>query len=111
MKTYKKRAKAGWETGKGAKQTSNRSERVYEKQEIRQELKEFEQGEDFKYRHKSKKPETELEKDERRLNWYKIKLQHWEYKTFYRGGDMFKSIVSRYKDAIKKLKKKIERQK
>lgn len=55
MKTYKKRAKEGWETGKGAKKNSNRQERQYEKQEVREELAEYEEGEDFKYKRKSQK--------------------------------------------------------
>ena len=38
MKTYKKRAKVGWGTGKGEKESSNRSERTFVKNELAREI-------------------------------------------------------------------------
>ena len=49
MKSYKKRARAGWCVGKGHQKQSNRSERIYAKEEIIQAEKEILEGADFRY--------------------------------------------------------------
>ena len=65
MKAYKKRARAGYCSGKGYKKESNASERMHEREEIKDELNQIAQGEGFRYKHKKKaKKRTELERIE-----------------------------------------------
>ena len=52
MTPYKKRAKAGWCCGKGCKKDSNRSERTYAKEEIKESLEDYEKPEDTRPPHR-----------------------------------------------------------
>jgi len=63
-KSYKKRAKAGYESDK---KKSNRSERVYEKSEISKELEKLEQGDEFREKGGKKKKRTKRQKLEKKL--------------------------------------------
>jgi hypothetical protein len=59
--SYKKRAREGWETGKHHKKIANQSERMFAKEEIRDELNQMEAGEEFREKGSSRK-KTRLEK-------------------------------------------------
>lgn len=66
--TYKKRAKSGWNVGKSCKKESNRSERVYSKQEVNFELEMSQES----YLYKS----TSNKKKKPKLKDLKNKLEH-----------------------------------
>jgi L-lactate utilization protein LutB len=53
--SYKKRAREGWETGKHHKKIANQSERMFAKEEIRNELNQIEAGEEFREKGSSRK--------------------------------------------------------
>ena len=59
--SHKKRAKVGHEEGKHYKKISNASERMFAKEEIRDELNQMEAGEEFREKGSSRK-KTRLEK-------------------------------------------------
>ena len=111
--SYKKRGRAGWVGRKEAK-SKIRRERNYAKSEIRQELRIVEEGEDFRYKHKSKKILTNKQKIEKRLAWYERVLEEWtrpnreaQWKK-YDHDSWFGRYVNSLRDKAKKLKKELE---
>ena len=67
---WKKRGQAGWTGRKTAKEISKGSERQYGKQEVRQQLQEDFEGDDFRYTHQGKKVKNEQSRLENTIVWY-----------------------------------------
>ena len=113
MATYKKRGRAGYVGKKEAKDKISR-ERNYAKKEIRQELKEIEEGDDFRYKHKAKKVLTPEQKLEKNINWYQMIIEQWERpnrKAGWMSDGWISGIIHRYKEKLKKLKKEKDEKK
>lgn len=102
--SYKKRARSGWEGGKGYKKKSNRSERMYENKEIRDELEEFNQGEEFRYKHKSKVTKNDKMRLESQISWYKRTIDRYRDRISTDG--YFFGFVTSFKHTYEKLKQK-----
>ena len=112
--SYKKRGRAGW-VGKKEAKTKIGRERNYAKKEIRQEIRQLEEGDDFRYRNKpSKKILTTKQKIEKELAWYERVLEKWSRPNVesQRKKNDFNGWYSRtlnsYKDKVKKLKAQLE---
>lgn len=105
--SYRKRAKGSWNCGKDYKKDSNRSERIYEKQEIREELEEYEQGEDFRYKYHRVKPKSQVEKVESQIRWYEKALRRW--KDYFDNND--DNYFTRYVKSLKSRLKRLETKK
>ena len=96
---YKKRAKGSWNVGKGCKDDS--SERVYAKNEIKQELKAEETG---LTRHKAKRKRNVKASLEFQILWYTQKLEEIE-----RGKNKNTSTANYFRSALKKNKEKLKK--
>lgn len=108
--SYKKRGQAGW-TGKKEAKRKVRRERNFSKEEIREIEKEMFQGEEYRVRSNSKKELTPKQKIERQLIREKSKLDYWERPNIlgrHNNDGWISGIISRYRDSIKKLEKKLE---
>jgi len=105
MKPYKKRAQACWNSSKGNKEISNRKERHFGKQEIRQQQKEEELGDKFRYKWKipakptKKSIENKIRNMEKRLEGYRIRNN---------GTWMYKLLISSFLKELNRLKKKLD---
>lgn len=105
--SYKKRAKTGWNAGKKYKEASNRSERLFEKQEVRQELEIEAQGDNFRYKHRrSPKSKTTLEKMQRDLIRYEKYAR--VFAGWYWNSDYANKLSLEYANKAKLLRKQIE---
>lgn len=78
MEQYSKRAKNGWRCGKNHKREANKEERIYAKEDIRQELEQYEQGEDFRYKHSSKSTPNKKHQLQSQILHYEKRLESWE---------------------------------
>ncbi len=108
---YKKRAKKCYNSGKSHKKDSNKSERQFEKEEVRDEMKEIEDGYKFRYKHASKKKRTKEQKIEKDIRWYEHFIERYTRANFIRSShckDLFFNLVHSYKSKVKKLKEKLE---
>jgi len=110
MKSYKKRAKAGWQTGKHEKEIANSSERMYAKKEVFQEMKEAIEGDDFRYKTPSKKNLTKEQKIKRKIQWYESRLEYWKRPNISSRPYclLMSGLVSSFESALKKLKQQLE---
>lgn len=110
MKSYKKRARARWETGKHAKESANSSERIYSKKELNDEMREVLEGDNFRYKGKSKKKLTAEQKIKKQLKWYESRLEYWERPNIQNRDSCFlrDNLISSYKDSVKKMTKQLE---
>lgn len=101
---YKKRAKAGWNSGKAHKKESNRSERIYEATAISEQMQEVTKSSPSK-----KKKRSGIHKEAERnatLYTYALKfLKRWEK---YQGSDWISSTFVSCKYSIKELTPKLE---
>ena len=97
--TYKKRAKDGWNCGKYCKKQSNQDERQYEKKEIRNEIAEHEQGDDFRYKHLNKTNKNEKARMESKIARY----TRWIGERCGIYNDWW---ISHIRDSLEKAKKK-----
>ena len=96
--SYKKRAKAGWNVGKGAKESSNKSERIYEKEEISEELNPT----DMMGRRMKKRKLSAVEKKIKRLRGDIKHLQWCLDRSFY-YWDNEESLKAKIKNAEDKI--------
>ena len=107
MSDYKKRAKSGWSAGKKYKSQSNKAERQYEKDEIRQIAKETVQGED--YREKlGKRTRNKEEQAENRVSKYENWKQAAEIRNVGRTYDGI-GCISWYNSIVEKAKKQLRK--
>lgn len=112
--TYKKRAKSGWSAGKAEKKSSNRSERMFEKEEIVQELNIIEDP-DYVYKVKTKKKfknskekrRHKLEKSLRRAEKH-LRLFEQYAKNRTEVSVWLQSVIDRCKSDIAKTKEKLK---
>lgn len=107
--TYKKRARNGWNTGKCHKKNANSRERTYAKEEIKNELEEVTEGEDFRYRHRRSRKRTWIQRLERMLAWYDRYIEKLDSNppAFpYYGSDYFRNKRNALLNKIKELKEK-----
>ena len=106
--SYKKRARSGWCDGKGYKDQANRSERTYAKEEINREMKEFESGEGFLYKHLSRKKLTKEQKLDKNIAWYEKVIEEYDRPNMAdRANDSwFSRTLRSWKRHLKKLKEK-----
>lgn len=65
---YRKRARAGWRSGKGAKDSSDAEERQYAKREIKQMIAEMDA--DYLAKHRGKRKHNRRAQLEYRITWY-----------------------------------------
>ncbi len=77
METYKKRGRSGYAGSKEAK-SKIRQERQFSKQEITEELKQHQQGEDFRYKHKSKATPNPKRRLENQISRCELRVSRWE---------------------------------
>jgi len=105
--SYKKRGKAGWVSGKEAKENIKK-ERMYSREEIRDIMKEEYEGEDFRYQHQSKKKPNKEEKIIKQLNWYELTAEKWGRSRFSNIFDSrwFNSGIAKCKKQLKKIRDK-----
>ena len=96
---YKKRAKGSWNVGKGCKDDS--SERVYAKNEIKQELKAEETG---LTRHKAKRKKNQKAHLEYWIEWYTQKVEELD-----RGKNNNGTMGSRFRDSLKKKQEELKK--
>ena len=113
--SYQKRARAHGCWGKSYKDQKNRQERQYGKQEVEQAQQELLEGESFRYKHKSKKTLTPLQKAEKELNWYKKRLEYWDRpnianSTYLKGDSFFTRMINGYRSKVEKLTKERDEQ-
>ena len=113
MKSYRKRAKAGWCGGKSYKQQANSAEREYAKREIEQELKQMHEGEDFRYTFPSRKTRTALDKAKSSLKWYEERLEYYNrpnIKAMHTrcGTYFFNDHLNHIRSQIKKLEETVK---
>jgi len=107
--TYKKRARNGWNTGKHCKRNSNNRERTYAKEEIKNELEEVIEGEDFRYRHRRSRKRTWLQRLERILAWYDRYIEKLDSNPpifSYHGSDYYRKKRNELLKKIKELKER-----
>lgn len=71
---YKKRAKASWNQGKGAKGDSE--ERQYSRREVREQLAQAEETY-LHHHHKGARTRNEKARLEYRVSWYEQRLERW----------------------------------
>jgi hypothetical protein len=105
--TYKKRAKSGWCSDK---HESNKDERQYEKKELKQELNEYEQGDEFRYRHiKKKKKKTEEERLRSNISYYNSLIAKWSRYGLDNGApnEWLRDILNGYKHSVNKYEKQL----
>lgn len=107
---YKKRAKAGWNGGKAYKSESNRSERIYEAEDIAEQEREVEKSSKAKQR-----PSGEVREIKRLLSDVKfaIKLSGGDIETINVHDDSWSGSIrqeyyQKYKKAIPALEKHLE---
>lgn len=105
--SYKKRAKGSWNSGKAHKEESNRSERQYSKDEIRDELEKLEQGEEYRTKGKSKKKPNKLQRLKNKLFKDEKYLRIFTQGSR-RSNDWIQPTIDRLKHDIKKTKEKIK---
>lgn len=99
--SYKKRGRAGWTGKKEAKSNPSR-ERNYAKDEIRQELKQIEEGDDFRYRASNKK-KNKIVSLKYWIELYEAKAEKAKIR-----GDVCKYFgYSGWMDGAKQLKEKL----
>jgi hypothetical protein len=96
---YKKRAKGSWNVGKGCKDDS--SERVYAKNEIKQELKAEETG---LTRHKAKRKKNQKAHLEYWIEWYTQKVEELD-----RGKNKNTTTAYYFRSALEKKKEKLKK--
>lgn len=112
MEPYKKRAKNGWRCGKYAKRESNKEERTFAKEDIRQELKQHNEGEDFRYRYKTTITKNEKMRIEHRISWYERIIETYKRRDEQReaqGLDPYHCFrPGHWLSSLNKLKKKYE---
>ncbi len=103
MNAYRKRGRSGWSAGKKYKESANRSERQHEKAEIRQEVEQHTQGEDYKDKYKKPaRKKNDQARAESLINWYKQALCKRSGFAHLRSGPW----GSRLRSELEKLKKK-----
>ena len=98
--SYRKRAKGNWNGGKSRKEYSNRQERQFEKTEISQAMQEYDEGESFRYLHRSKRTPNEKARLEARINWYEQMIEHY--------GD-FDLLGYKWSDRLIECKEELEK--
>ena len=100
--SWKKRGKSGWVGKKTAKENSKGREREYGKQEVRQQLQEDFEGDEFRYRG-GKKKKNEIA----RLEYSRDLYQRWanEGRESWWGAD-YQTQANHYQKQIDELKKK-----
>jgi hypothetical protein len=110
LKGYRKRAKSGYHLDK---KSSNSSERLFSKEEISEEMQEYETGDDFKYKAgKSKK----LSRRDRKLKSLRKVVSSIEKHIVFLKSAVFKAIdkvylnrrLSSNKSKLEKAKKKLK---
>lgn len=100
--SYKKRAREGWETGKHHKKIANQSERMFAKEEIRDELNQIESGEEFREKGHSRK-KTRFEK----LTGLLVRIEAMKERSI---GRIWSMLTPHWYDQwAKKVKEKIGR--
>ncbi len=105
---YKKRARKSYSAGKSYKKESNRKERQYEKEEIRQAQQEILEGEEFRYHISPSKVESvnkEKTKIENLIAHKEKFLSFFYLKRFTPWNNTFYQWIL---DEIKKLKEKLK---
>lgn len=114
--TYKKRAQNGWCKGKYYKNESNRSERQFEKKELREELEVYETDAEHIYPYKSSPSvkrarmtpaEREINKYSKLLAWYEKLVGRYEGRTRTDVTDWASRFYNECKDKVLKYKEKI----
>lgn len=107
--TYRKRAKGGWNAGKAYKKESNRSERQFSKDEIKDELQEILEGEDFRYPHYSKTT-NELEKTKYEIKSLEHRIVKWTRFVKDRlTNNFFNNYLNSLRHSLKKTKEKYKK--
>ena len=110
MEPYKKRAKSGWAGKSEMKIDGIRKERQFEKKEINEMVSEYEQGENFRYRHNATVNKNEKLRMEYRISKYKRRVEE-NNKTRKNDIAQGKSLSccafdGYWSSALKKLQKK-----
>jgi hypothetical protein len=105
--SYKKRSRSGYSTGKRYKKHSNRTERQYEKDEIRQQMTEITQGDEYREKGGGRNPNY-IARQEYNISVYERWMIHAKSYRERWGRDSYFS-VAKCKAWIEKAKKKIEK--
>ena len=100
---YKKRAKKAWNCGKRHKHDSNKSERMYESEQVRKELLEYEAGDDFRHKHTKKKKTTEKSRLAKHIKWCERAVERYKESKFNELFSMF-DMTRRYQSWLKEAK-------
>lgn len=101
---YKKRGQAGWNGRKTAKEISKYKERQFSKTEIKQEMQEHLEGDEYRYRHKKSPTPNEKARLEYNLSLYK----KWAAAAKARGEMSGWCGYHTYLSDIEKIEKQIE---
>jgi len=80
--SWKKRGQAGWTGRKTAKNETKGRERQYGEQEVRQQLQEDFEGDEFRYTYQGKKVKNEQSRLENTIAWYERVLADYKMRDY-----------------------------